>query len=294
MFADFYKEYERAKELEKEVPEIKGFNKVIFCGVGGSSMPGEIISSLNSIIKIPSFIAREKLPLWVDKQTLCFIISYSGNTKETIELYNKAKKKKAKIIIITSGGRLSKKPESKIIIPKGFLPREALPYFLFPVLKIIGIKQDIKKPKITKKEEQKIQKIINKLSIKDKIPLIYSSSEELKSVSYIWKTQLNENSKTFSHSNYFPELLHNEIESNFPKNSIPILLKNSKLSYSVSNKIKKIKNLEFLNPIEISLKGKNLLDKVIYGIYLGERISYFVAKNKKVKWKEIPKIKKLK
>ena len=176
MFADFYKEYERAKEMNKQIPEIGGFDKVIFCGIGGSGMPGEIVCSLKST-KSPCFKAKEKLPEWTDKNTLCFIISYSGDTKETIELYKQAKNKKAKIIIITSGGRLSKKPESKIIIPKGFLPREALPYFLVPVLKILNINTNIRKPSATKKEERQINKIINKLKTKNKIPVIYSSSD---------------------------------------------------------------------------------------------------------------------
>src|SRR6056297_1631377 len=104
MFADFYKEYERArksKEINKQIPKIRNFNKVVCCGVGGSAMPGEILSSLNNTINTPIFQTRENLPLWVDSKTLCFIISYSGNTKETLNLYSQAKKKNCKTVIIT-------------------------------------------------------------------------------------------------------------------------------------------------------------------------------------------------
>jgi len=120
MFADFYKEYEIAKnskKINKQIPEIRNFNRIVFCGVGGSGMPGEILSSLNNTIDTPILQTRENLPLWADSKTLCFIISYSGNTKETIELYKQAKKKNCKIIIIASGGQLSKKQETKVLIP---------------------------------------------------------------------------------------------------------------------------------------------------------------------------------
>lgn len=297
MFADFYKEYERAKELNKQIPKIRNFNKVICCGVGGSGAPGEILSSLNSSLHIPVFQTREKLPLWADTKTLCFIISYSGNTKETIELYKQAKKKNCKIVIITSGGKLSKKSEAKVLIPKGFLPREALPYFLYPILNILNLNTEIKKPRPGKKSDENEGKIINNIiyEIKKnkKIPIIYSSSESLKPASYIWQTQLNENSKTFTHSNYFPELAHNEIESEFPKKSVHILLKDSKNPEN-KNTIKKAKSKKLIHPIEIPLKGRNVLEKMIYGIHIGERVSYFLAREKGVNWKKIPKIEKLK
>ena len=300
MFADFYKEYERArnsKELNKQIPKIRNFNKVIFCGVGGSGAPGEILSSLNSTIHLPVFQSREKLPLWADTKTLCFIISYSGDTKETINLYNQAKKKNCKIVIITSGGKLSKKSEAKILIPKGFLPREALPYFLYPMLNILDLNPEIRKPKSGKKTKEDESKIINdiiyEIKKNKKFPIIYSSSESLKPAAYIWQTQLNENSKTFAHSNYFPELAHNEIESEFPKNSIHILLKDSKNPEN-KNTIRKARSKKLIKPIEVPLKGRNVLEKMIYGIHIGEKISYFLAKEKGVDWKKIPRIEKLK
>jgi len=297
MFADFYKEYEKAKKskkLNKQTPEIRNFNKILFCGVGGSGAPGEIFSSLSSSLNTPAFQVREKLPLWTDTKTLCFIISYSGNTKETIELYKQAKKKNCKIVIITSGGKLSKKKEPKVLIPKGFLPREALPYFLYPVLKILKLNTEINKPKDTNEENKKMKQIIQKIKKEKKFPLVYSSSEELKSASYIWQTQLNENSKTFVHSNYFPELAHNEIEAEFPENSFHVLLKDAKNSGTRGRVIKKAKSRKLIKPIEIKLKGRNSLEKNIHGIYIGERLSYFLAKEKRVNWKEIPKIEKLK
>lgn len=298
MFADFYKEYKRAKnskEINKQIPKMRNFNKIVCCGVGGSGAPGEILSSLNNTFHTPVFQAREKFPLWADTKTLCFIISYSGNTKETINLYNQAKKKNCKIVIITSGGKLSKRPESKVLIPKGFLPREALPYFLYPMLNILNLNTEIKKPgKKTKENESKlINDIIYEIKKNKKIPIIYSSSESLRPAAYIWQTQLNENSKTFAHSNYFPELAHNEIESEFPKNSVHILLKDSKNSEN-KNTIRKARSKKIIRPIEVELKGKNVLEKIIYGIHIGEKISYFLAKEKSVDWKKIPKIEKLK
>ena len=68
----------------------RDYTKICFCGIGGSAVPGEVIKALN--LKKPVLVVREKLPASVNSKTLCFIVSYSGNTKETINLYKAAKK----------------------------------------------------------------------------------------------------------------------------------------------------------------------------------------------------------
>lgn len=259
------------------------FNNILFCGIGGSAMPGEIIKCLD--IKKPVYLAREKFPSWANEKTLCFIISYSGNTKETLNLYKKAKKKNCNIIIITSNGKLSEKKEDKILIEKGYLPREALFLMLKPIFEILNLQYKdlgkIKKQTAKRKGKEIAEKI------KNKHPVIYASSEKFKCIAYRWEDQLSENAKIFSKANYFPELVHNDIECKKKKNDEIIFLYDKK-----TEQIKKAEKI--LNPINIKLKGKTQIEKILYGIYIGDELSKELARLKKINYKKTPRIKFLK
>lgn len=262
---------------------LKKYSKIIFCGIGGSAVSGEIVKALN--YKKPVLIAREALPASANSKSLCFVTSYSGNTKETLKLYRQAKKKKCKIIIITSGGKLSKSEEHKIFLPKEHLPREAFIYMLIPVLEILKIK--LKSPFKIIKKVRKINARLIAFKLKNKMPVIYASSESLKVVAERWETQFNENSKILAHSNYFPQLAHNEIEAKLTKKHKVILLIDKE-----TKQIQKAK--KFLKPIKIKLKGSTLLEKILYGIYLGDLVSIYLAKQKHINYKETKRIKELK
>lgn len=262
---------------------LKEYNKIIFCGIGGSAVSGEIVKSLN--YKKPVLITRESLPASANSKSLCFVTSYSGNTNETIKLYKQAKKKKCKIIIITSGGKLSKFREHKVILPKEHLPREALIYMLIPVLEILKIK--LQNPLKIIKKVKKINARLIAFKLKNKMPVIYASSESLKVVAERWETQFNENAKILAHSDYFPQIAHNEIEAKLTKNHRVILLIDKQ-----TKQIQKAKKL--LKPIKIKLKGNTLLEKILYGIYLGDLVSIYLAKKRGINYKETKRIKYLK
>src|SRR4030042_876044 len=84
--------------------KIKGkVNKIIVCGMGGSGVSGDILKDYAT--DIPVFVNKSYgIPGFVDKNTLAVIISYSGNTKETISAYEQVKEKTKKILVIASGG----------------------------------------------------------------------------------------------------------------------------------------------------------------------------------------------
>jgi len=285
---EFKKDVRKAAGLGKDIAKkinLKNYNKIIFCGIGGSAVAGEVVKNLD--LKIPIFIVREELPKFVDKKTLCFIISYSGNTAETLGLYKSAKKKDCKIIIVCSGGKLGKVNENKVIVPQGYVPREAFVYLLFPVLNILKIKYSVNNilRNINEKEMSECKKLSKEL--KGKIPIVYAVSEKLGFLSYRFQTFFNENCKILSHSNYFPELAHNEIEAKTKKDFKFILLVDKK-----TNVVKKANR--FLKFFEIKIKGKSLIEKVVYALYFEYMTSYYLSKVLKVNYKEIKKIEGLK
>ena len=78
------------------------------------------------------------MPGFVDENTLVFCVSYSGNTEETLSVFDAATKKKAKIVVITSGGDLGAKAKKAIKIPSGLQPRASLGYLFLPMLGVLA------------------------------------------------------------------------------------------------------------------------------------------------------------
>ncbi len=280
-FTRFKKDFSEASKLGKDI-KLPKYDKLVFCGIGGSALPGDVVESLD--LGIPVFTTRQKLPRIVDEKTLCFIVSYSGNTKETWNLYKHAKAKKCKIILITSGGKLGKQKEKKVVVPSGYLPREAFLWLLLPVLNILNIYYG----KIMSVNMNKIKKMASVL--KNRSPLVYASSEHLGFLAYRWETFFQENSKVIAQSGYFPELNHNEIESRFDSRVFEGLLLYEKKEKGIAN-FKKLVNIDFM---DVQLKGKTFIDKIIYGMYFGFLLSFYLAKEMGVDYRRMDRIKKLK
>lgn len=283
------------------------FNRIIFAGMGGSAIGGEIIRDiLLNKTSIPIIIHKDYwLPAFVNKEDLVFVISYSGDTEETLSSFVDAYNKKSKIIIITSNGLLlevAKKLKLPYLeIPKGFQPRAALPYLftsIILVLNNLGIKyfsiNDLLNASYLMdplKKEISIDSPLNKnvakkiaLNINNTFPVIYSSLH-LKFAAYRFKTQLNEVSKMFCRIEYFPELCHNEIaawiEKIKPENSSIILFRSKNEPYYITEKIlnliEEASYLGIKNINEIKAIGNNLIEEVLSTIYIGDFISFYLA-----------------
>ena len=210
----------------KDVRLIGDFNQLIFCGMGGSALPAEILKILRNFYKWPLAIKIHKsydLPARISPKALVFAISYSGNTEETISSYEEAKKRNLPVIGIATGGKLielCEKDKAPLVkIPDtGIQPRSALGYLFSAVIKVISNSKIIKdldkeilllnknlKPKILENQGKKLAQ-----KIKGRIPIIYAS-DKYKALAQIWKINFNENSKSPAFWNSFPELNHNEM-----------------------------------------------------------------------------------
>ena len=89
--------------------ELVNFDSVLVTGMGGSSNAAKIIQSLiEKESEIPFLVYNDYgLPGWVNNKTLIIANSYSGNTEETLSGYGEAKKIGARVIGISTGGKIS-------------------------------------------------------------------------------------------------------------------------------------------------------------------------------------------
>ena len=274
MLDNFSEQVKDSLDLAKG-KSFSGFDKIIVCGMGGSGIAGYIIKD---ILDMPVIINQTpELPKWVDNKTLAFIVSYSGNTMETLEMYKQAAKKTKKLIAITTGGILGKKAKESVIIPGGGLPKNNFHYLFFPMLNVLknsnvlkfNVNEILSAIKLVDKNFAK--KLAGKLH--GKTPLIYSSAGYY-GTAVRWKQNFNETSKQLAVANFYPEFFHNEIEGDFSKFGVIILEDKSEKRLDYFKKIVKCN--------VVKLKGSSKIAKSVYGIHTGDYTAYNLALLNKV------------
>src|SRR5207244_12198470 len=105
-------------------------------GRGGSAIGGESAGALLADeLKVPLNGHRDYgVPGYVGRDSLVIASSFSGNTEETLSGFAEAKKRAAKLMVITTGGKLADEAKTMRIplITFGYhaQPRAALGYSL--------------------------------------------------------------------------------------------------------------------------------------------------------------------
>ncbi len=308
-----------------EIGEYENLKNVIFCGMGGSAITGDIVrSALSKRVTVPIIVNRDsKVPPWVNKGTLAVCVSYSGNTRETLSALMEAHTRGAHVVCISSGGKMEeislKYGFPYIRVKGGMQPRAALGYMLTASLSILTktgivtenimgeisetlkVLRDLRSnvARETPLEKNLAKKIATK--ILGKIPQVYASDFYLP-VARRWVTQFNENSKIHAEYKEIPECNHNHVvavEGDEEKTRIfvPIFLRDPD-----ENKFLK-GNIEYLQEIyrhqgqeliEVYPDGKNAVSRLLYAIYLGDFVSYYLAILRDVDPTPVDTIKKLK
>jgi len=293
---DFPHQCRTALSLPKGMTVFGKVDKIIVAGMGGSAVGGDLLKLYLHDLKIPIMTIRDyKLPNFVDENTLVFAVSYSGNTEETLSAFEDATKRKAKIVAITSGGRLSEEAKKVIKIPRGLQPRAALGYLFFPVLGVLvnsGIAKensgDVKEMLDILSNTGDFKSFGEKLAkqIGNRTPLIYAS-EQFSAVAYRWKTQFNENSKVAAFTHNFSELNHNEIvgyQTMSREKFITIFLRDNFDNDRIKKRMDITKEIisQKVDVVEIFTKGSSLLSRLFSALYYADFASYYLALQNKI------------
>jgi len=281
--------------------------RILIAGMGGSAISGEILRDwLLNELPIPIEVCRDYiLPAYVNKETLVFAISCSGNTEETLSAFVDAIKRGCMTITITSGGHLlsfSKKLHvPHLTIPSELPPRATLPYLFFP-LPILMEKLDILQSR--EKEIQETVRVVKKLSrensletpvknnlskklaleLSETIPVVYGFREYV-AVAHRLKTQFNENSKVPCKYEMFPELNHNEVVGWEASEALAkcfsiLLIRDRNEPSEIKDRIEATKSLA-LNKVqkvlEIYARGESKLARMFSVLHVGDFASVYLA-----------------
>lgn len=296
---------ERAKQVN--VPETVNPKNIVVVGMGGSAIGGELLKDwLRDTLPIPIEVCRDyTLPAYVNKDTLVFANSYSGNTEETLTAFLTATQRKCTMLSVTSGGKLGafckKLQLPHVIIPSGLQPRVAVAYMFFPLpilMEKLGILSNIEveleqtiaiienvakanAPEIPT-EDNKAKQLADEIA--GTIPVVYGF-RQYSSVSHRLKAQFNENSKVPSKSEDFPELNHNETvgydaPAEITKKFSVILIRDPQEPPELRNRIETTTDLVFNRAkkvLEINADGKGKLPKMFSVLFTGDFASVYLA-----------------
>jgi glucose/mannose-6-phosphate isomerase len=228
----------RTMKLPKNYHSIKN---VVVDGMGGSNLGARIIRSVfNDKLKVPLEIkAGYELPGFVTSDTFYILSSYSGTTEETLSTYSAAKKKGAKLAVLSLE---SQKSELKKIAEKDKLPlitfdpkfnlcgqprlgvgysvAGLLAYFMkanliritydefVKIIRGMTVKNKKYSPQVSIKNNT-AKKLA--MEIKGKIPVLVSGGI-LEGNMHALRNQLNESGKNFASYLVLPELNHYAME----------------------------------------------------------------------------------
>jgi glucose/mannose-6-phosphate isomerase len=285
----------------------QGIKNIVFAGMGGSAVAGDIVSLLAApTLRIPAIVIRTyTLPAWVSSDTLVILLSYSGNTEETLAAFEDAHAKRASIIGISSGGCLTKKliehGYDRIAIPGGLPPRASPGYLAIPLLYVLHYVHLIPERFIIElKDASNLLKIYRAAwsqvsgtnetwqiakTIYTSYPLLYGEADSTSVIARRWRSQLAENSKMLASCHDLPELDHNEIVG-FESN--PELLQRFGVIWLIDKELdprmqkrleitKELINQAVAYQLTIQAAGNTLIERMLYLIHFGDWVSFWCA-----------------
>jgi glucose/mannose-6-phosphate isomerase len=278
---------------------------MVVAGMGGSAIGGALArAALGDRASRPIVLARDyELPAWTTPDTTVLCASYSGDTEETLAVYEAAGALGARRIVATTGGKLAKAARAESVpvipLPGGFQPRSAVAYSLVIALEVAGIcgagerlhaEIDVAAAHAEAlvaswgpdSAEDCLAKDLAR-GLHGTIPQI-TGAGLTSPVAYRWKTQINENAKRPAFAQELPELDHNEIvgwegAAELGRFSA-VFLDDSDLHPRVRQRIELTRGLiagRGAPTFRIDSIGETRLERLISLVLLGDLVSFYLA-----------------
>lgn len=278
---------------------------VVIAGMGGSAAGGDLLVACGAAtVDVPIVVHRGYgLPAAAGRESLVVTSSYSGDTAEALSAFEAALARRAPVVALTSGGALAQRAAAagcpRVTLPPGLMPRMALGYLFLPALSLLAdadvpvagpaeideavgaleaMARELRPEQPTAANEAKRLA----LAIGDRLPVVYGGPLT-GAVAYRWKTDVEENAKTFALAGALPEMNHNEIEAwQAPdaKDMHAVLLREAGEAAEVARRFEILR--ELISPAaggvsEARARGESRVARLLTLAYLGQWTSYYLA-----------------
>lgn len=275
---------------------------VLLIGMGGSGIANDMISSIlqeQTNLSV-CYVHDYTIPKNVSEETLVIAASYSGNTEETIDAFEESQKRGARLIAISSGGKLeelaSKYKSPFFRIDYKSEPRFAMPAMFASLISIfekLNLLKDVNFEFTLSSLQKEMQKYLPQsktsvnpaklmaLRMREKTVVIWADPQS-QGIGIRLKQNLNENAKTFCFVEVLPEANHNAIqglnqnknifvlmmESNFTNQRI-ILRQNITSEIFNNNKVN-FDRVKFIN-------SQNRIHELLIGSIFSDWVSFYLS-----------------
>ena len=278
---------------------------VIVAGMGGSAAGGDLLTACAAeTVDVPILVHRGYgLPTVAGPDALVLVASYSGDTAEALSAFDTAIARHVPVVALTAGGALAQRAAARglprVTLPGGLMPRMALGYMFLPAVALLrdagvtvatpaevdeaiaavdALAPELAPERPTASNEAKRLA----LAIGERLPAIYGGPDTA-AAAYRWKTDIEENAKTFALAGALPEMNHNEIEAWQPpaaKDMHAILLRDANETPEIARRFGIVRDL--ITPSaggvsEVRGRGASRLARLLTLTYLGQWTSYYLG-----------------
>ena len=289
-------------------PKFCDAGRIVVAGMGGSGIGGLLLQALAAMTgaRVPVSIVRGYgMPAYVDAQTLVLASSNSGDTEETVSAFTAALEAGAMCVAIATGGRLAALARDRRVPLLPFKwegePRSALGWSTASLMAIcdgLGLVPGIE-PQLAPAIEH-MRAVARGLTrdvperdnagkqlarrLQGRLP-VYVGAEALAPVAYRWRTQTNENAKSWAIADELPEMNHNaQTGYGLPSDVVPrlhaVILRHASVHPRVGLRIDATADVMRANGVEaevIEIDGPNLLAQMLGAIQLGDFVTYYLG-----------------
>lgn len=295
--------------MKHPLPDWKDVRQVVIAGMGGSAIGADLlVSYAASLAPLPVSVHRDYgLPAYArGAETLVICSSHSGNTEETLEAFEAARKADCRIIAVCTGGELAKRAKENNIPVWSFdhsgQPRAAVGFSfglllaMFQRLGFIPEQRDAVDDAIASMKKSQEH-------MKAEIPAAKNPAKRyagqlmgrwvtimgsglLSTVARRWKGQINEVAKAGANFEFLPEANHNTLagtenpQETLNAHTMTIFLcapSDHPRNRLRSDLTRKAFMLEGLNTDFIESRGDTPLAHMWTTILFGDYMAYYLA-----------------
>ena len=310
---NFPKQFEYRPEISNG-KGLKNYNAYITAGMGGSQLAPMLYYSWQPLANLAMHrdYGLPNIPDAILKKSLTVAISCSGDTEETIDAFQKARKKKFPVAAIAKGGKLlelAKKYKTPFIqLPENDIqPRAAVGLMLQALLALMGREKELKQTSklATTLDALGAERIGMELSERvQQIPVFYSSNQN-EAIAYFWKINCNETGKIPAFYNTLPELNHNEMQGFDPNPATKeltnkfhfLLLRDDNDHPRIAGRMNALHHILEENRLRVDtvmLEGNNRIHQIANSLLIAQWFAYYTAIRNNVSPDGVPAIERFK
>ncbi len=279
---------------------------VLVLGMGGSAIGADLVSAIaGDRLRVPLLVHRDyDLPAWAGPRTLVVAASHSGETVETLSAARAARERDLPLAVITTGGELGRMategglPYLRYEAPGQ--PRAAIGFGVGLLHDLLANAGFLVGPDPLGPAVETVESILERnaaevdteanaakqlaWSLFGRMPVIYGAGP-MAAVARRWKTQLNENAKTWAAFEPMPEANHNAIEGSLNPRELGdapyvVQLRDPDEPDEIGARYRVVEELlgeRATNRSEVRAEGPSRLARVLSTVAFGDLVSVYLA-----------------